>query len=166
METIIKLILSNVPLVLFILSIVISFVLFKFKRERRRFVDLFLTYFILLNIGISFLYNFVVHVFFGETTSAYIGWSESPFQAEVGYASLGFAVVGFMSFRGDYSQKVLAIIGPSLFLLGAAFGHIYQYAVYKNVAPGNVGTVLWMDILLPIVGVGLLIMSKKSLVKS
>lgn len=166
MENIIKLILSNVPLVLFILSFIVSFFLFKHKREGRRFVDIFLNYFILLNVGISFLYNFVVHVFFGEMTAAFIGWSDSPFQAEVGYASLGFGIVGLISFLGDYPQKVLAVIGPSLFLLGAAFGHIYEYAVYQNVAPGNVGTVLWMDILIPIFGVGLLIMSKKSSNKS
>lgn len=52
-------------------------------------------YFLLFSIGVGFLYNFVMHTFFGAMTARIIGWDDSPFQAEVGFASLGFAVVGF-----------------------------------------------------------------------
>jgi hypothetical protein len=41
-----------------------------------------------------------MHVFFGEMTGRFIGWADSPFQTEVGVASPGFAVVGFLAFRG------------------------------------------------------------------
>ena len=42
-----------------------------------------------------------MHVFFGEIAARFIGWADSPFQAEVGFASLGFAAIGFLAFRGD-----------------------------------------------------------------
>ena len=40
----------------------------------------------LFSIGISFFYNFVVHAFFGEMAARFIGWEDSPFQREVGFA--------------------------------------------------------------------------------
>ena len=37
------------------------------------------------SIAIANFYNFVLHVFFGKTAAAFIGWQDSPFQAEVGF---------------------------------------------------------------------------------
>src|SRR5581483_10483359 len=39
----------------------------------------------LFPVGISNLINFVFHVFFGVTAAKFIGWEDSPFQAEVGF---------------------------------------------------------------------------------
>ena len=86
----------------------------------------------------------------------FIGWDNSPFQLEVGFASLGFAIVGILAFKGSMGMRAAAVIGPSMFLLGAAGGHIYQMIKAHNFAPGNVGTVFWMDIILPIIGFSLL----------
>src|SRR4030095_8328572 len=74
--------------------------------------DLF-SYFLLFSIGASFFYNFVFHVFFGDMAAKFIGWEQSPFQAEVGWASLGFSVLGFLAFRGDLSARAAAVIGMS-----------------------------------------------------
>ena len=95
-------------------------------------------------------------------TASFIGWADSPFQLEVGFASLGFAVVGFLAFRGSLGMRAAAVIGPAFFLLGAAGGHIYQMVKAGNFAPGNAGTVFWMDIILPVVGFVLLYLSHKS----
>ena len=72
-------------------------------------------------------------------TARFIGWADSPFQAEVGFASLGFAVVGFLAFRGSFDLRLAAVVGPALFLLGAAGGHLYQMVAAGNFAPGNAG---------------------------
>jgi hypothetical protein len=50
--------------------------------------EAFLSHYMLFPIGISNLINFVFHVFFGDTAAKFIGWDNSPFQAEVGFASL------------------------------------------------------------------------------
>ncbi len=115
-----------------------------------------LAYFVLFSIGIGYLYNFVMHAFFGEMVARFIGWADSPFQLEVAYASLGFAAVGFFAFRNTLPVRFAAILGPSLFLWGAAGGHIYQMITAHNFAPGNAGTVLYTDILLPVIGFTLL----------
>jgi hypothetical protein len=99
---------------------------------------------------VSFLYNFIFHVFFGEMAASFIGWADSPFQAEVGYASLGFAAVGFLAFRGNCCVRFAAILGPAMFQWGAAVGHIHDIVTTGNMAPGNAGIMLYSDILLPV----------------
>jgi hypothetical protein len=85
--------------------------------------DLF-AYFLLFSVGISFLYNFVFHVFFDNMAAYFIGWQQSPFQVEVRFASLGFSVVGFLAFWGGFGVRAAAVAGPACFLLGAAAGHV------------------------------------------
>jgi hypothetical protein len=119
-------------------------------------IEALFSYFLLFSIGASFFYNFVMHTFFGAMAARFIGWANSPFQAEVGFASLGFAAVGALAFRGSFGLRLAAVVGPSLFLLGAAIGHIYQIAKMQNFAPGNAGAVLYSDILIPVIGLALL----------
>ncbi|HEX4407809.1 MAG TPA: DUF6790 family protein [Xanthobacteraceae bacterium] len=119
-------------------------------------VEALFFYFLLFSIGFSFLYNFIVHTFFGATAARLIGWDDSPFQAEVGFASLGFAVVGFLACRRSFDLRLAAVVGPALFLLGAAGGHIYQMITAKNFAPGNAGVIFYTDILIPVFGFVLL----------
>src|SRR5262249_37859712 len=105
-----------------------------------------LAWFLLFSIGISFFYNFVVHVFFGEMAARFIGWEQSPFQAEVGMAGLGYSAVGFLAFRGGFGLRAAAVVGPACFLLGAAAGHVYQMIVAHNFAPGNAGVIFYTDL--------------------
>jgi hypothetical protein len=119
-------------------------------------VEAFFSWFLLFSVALSYLYNFVLHVFFGAMTARFIGWADSPFQAEVGFASLGFAVVGFLAFRGSFDMRVAAVVGPACFLLGAAGGHILEIIRTGNLAPGNAGVILYTDIALPLIGLALL----------
>jgi hypothetical protein len=48
------------------------------------------------------------------------------------------------------------VVGPALFLLGAAAGHVYQIAKTSNFAPGNAGVILYTDVLIPVIGFVLL----------
>ena len=118
--------------------------------------DKLLSDYIFYAVGLMYLYNFVVHTAFAETSAVFIGWANSPFQYEVGYASLGFGVAAIIAHRSNFTARLVAIVGPSLFLWGAAAGHIYEIIKTKNFSPGNAGVVLWTDIFLPVVGFALL----------
>jgi hypothetical protein len=89
-------------------------------------VEAFLSYYMLLPIGISNLINFVVHVFFGDTAAKFIGWENSPFQAEVGFASLGVGMAGVLAYKASLPFRIATFIPPAAFSLGAAWGHVYQ----------------------------------------
>lgn len=125
-------------------------------RSRAAVWDALLRWFLFFSIGVSMFYNFVAHVFFHEFAARMIGWADSPFQIEVGLASLGFAVVGFIAFRGDWQVRFAAIVGPACFLVGAGIGHIYQIVTTRNMAPGNAGVILYTDFLVPLIGFVLL----------
>jgi Family of unknown function (DUF6790) len=110
------------------------------------------SYYMLFTVGINNLVNFVFHVFFGDMAAKFIGWEDSPFQAEVGFASLGIGIAGVIAFKASLPFRFATLIPPAAFLLGAAGGHIYQMIVAHNFSPGNVGVVLPIDIVIPVVG--------------
>jgi len=110
------------------------------------------SYYLFFTIGINNLVNFVFHVFFGDIAAKFIGWENSPFQAEVGFASLGIGIAGVIAFRASLPFRFATLIPPAVFSLGAAGGHIYQMIAAHNFSPGNVGLVLPSDIVIPIVG--------------
>ena len=121
-------------------------------RSTSTVAEAFLSYYMLFPIGISNLINFVFHVFFGDTAAKFIGWDNSPFQAEVGFASLGIGIAGVIAFKASLPFRFATLIPPAVFSLGAAWGHIYQMITAHNFSPGNVGLVLPSDILIPVVG--------------
>lgn len=124
--------------------------------RREVVVEKLLAWHVFFAIGVSYLYNFVCHVFFGRMTAAYIGWADSPFQFEVGAASLGFAAVGFLAAFRSFDLRLAAVLGSAVFLLSAAAGHVWQMATAHNFAPGNAGTVFYTDVAVPVVGLALL----------
>ena len=120
-----------------------------------------LSYHLLFAIGINNLINFVFHVFLGDISAKFIGWENRPFQAEVGFASLGVGVAGIIAFKASLPFRFATLIPPWAFSLGAAGGHIYQVIAEHNFSPGNVGLVLPIDIIMPIVGFVFLWLSYK-----
>jgi len=160
-ENILKYAFSNVFMLLFLAGFIFAgFQSLKGSREKSAIVECFLSSFILFNIALCFFYNFIMHVFFGNVAAAYIGWAQSPFQAEVGFASLGMSVAGFLTYRSHYKMRLIAIIPPAVFLWGASAGHVYQMIVSDNFSPGNAGFVFWWDIFMPIILLILLKFSK------
>lgn len=124
-------------------------------------VEKLIAWFVFWTVGVAYLYNGVVHVFFGKMAAAFIGWADSPFQLEVGMASFGFAFVGFFAAFRSFELRVAAIVGPAIFMLGAAIGHAYQIALTHNMAPGNAGVMFYSDIVLPVIGFALLALQWK-----
>jgi len=165
MEQTIRFLFSNFTLTLFIVGLVASLIaLLRQPRpwSRATVAEALLSWFLFFSLGVSFLYNFVMHVFFSEVAAAFIGWQTSPFQKEVGFASLGFSVVGFLAFKGSAGLRLAALVGPAFFLWGAAAGHVQQMVEAHNFAPGNAGVIFYSDILLPVFGLALLWLRQRS----
>ncbi len=124
-------------------------------------VEIWLRQYMLFVIGLSYLFNFVWHTAFADLSARMIGWENSPFQIEVGTASLGFALVGFLAVRGNFQVRLAAVLATAAFLWGAAVGHIVDLIRTQNFSPGNAGFVLYLDILLPAIGFLLLWLSHR-----
>jgi hypothetical protein len=147
--------LGNFTLTFFVLGLLTSGIALWRTRQPRTpavVLEAMFSYFLLFSIAFANLYNFVLHVFFGRMVAAFIGWENSPFQLEVGFASLGFAALGLLAFRGSLDLRLAAIVGPACFLWGAAGGHVYQMITAHNFTPGNAGVIFYSDVLVPILG--------------
>jgi hypothetical protein len=155
---------GNYFFTLLIIGLVAALISLLSKPRPRRIdtvAEAFFSYYMFFPIGISNLINFVFHVFFGDTAAKFIGWENSPFQAEVGFASLGVGIAGVIAFKASLPFRFATLIPPAAFSLGAAGGHIYQMIGAHNFSPGNVGLVLPSDIIIPIVGFAFLWLSYK-----
>jgi hypothetical protein len=158
-------VMSNYSLSFFVLGLIVSLIAIARSGasiDRPLVVEKLLAWYVFFSIGIDNFYNFVMHVFFGKLSAAFIGWADSPFQFEVGTASLGFAAVGLLAAFRSYDLRLAAVLGPSIFTLGAAVGHLYQMVTAHNFAPGNAGIIFWTDIFIPLFGFALLRLSRRS----
>jgi len=123
----------------------------KKERTSSRVWGIILAYAILFNIGAAGLMAFYAHVFRAAETAQLIGWQAgSPFQYEVACANLAFGVLGLICLWMRSGFRLATILGYSVFLLGAAVGHLDQLINYDNKAPGNAGAPLYADIIVPI----------------
>ena len=165
MRTALFLLLGNFTVTCFVLGLVASGIaIARHPRPvpRPYVYEQLLRWFLFFSIGVSMLFNAFMHVVFHEMIARLIGWDDSPFQIEVGLASLGFAVVGFIAWRRGWEVRLAAIAGPACFLVGAGIGHVYQILTTHNMAPGNAGTILYTDFLIPAIGFALLWLAYRS----
>ncbi len=126
-------------------------------RTRQRVIEVFLLYFLCVQWGFGAVLTSVPHIVVPDTIAGYIGWEAgSPFQVELGFASLGLAVLGILSIWLRGSFWVAPAVGRSIFLLGAAYVHVGDIVAHGNLAPGNAGPVLFFDIVVPVIVLSLL----------
>jgi hypothetical protein len=152
--------LRNLPAVLFVVALAVAMI----RRGDETAPERFLSWILLLPIGVTGLWAGVTHVFFPTVAASHIGWQTSPFQFEVGMADLAVRVTACISFWRDLSFKAAAVsaASASVFLLGDAIGHIHQMIAANNFAPGNAGVPFFMDVICPVLSIGLLVAAWRS----
>jgi hypothetical protein len=144
-----------------ILVAILYIIISKFKNKplgKKRIVEIFLLSFLVLSVGIGSIWAFIGHYFLSAQVAASIGWAAgNPFQQEVAFANLAIGVLGVLCYwiRGNFWTAT--VISSSIFLLGDAYVHIMNIYQFSNYAPGNAGSVLYMDIIGPIIIILLLI---------
>jgi hypothetical protein len=89
-----------------------------------------------------------------------IGWPTSPFQWEVGLADLSYGVLGVMAPAFGRDFWLATIIVFSIFMLGAAGGHVRSMVRDHNFAPGNAGYIFWYDIVVPLSLIALYVVTR------
>jgi hypothetical protein len=123
----------------------------------RRVVSVSLFYLLTIQWGVGGVSMAVPHIVFPDLVAGYIGWSAgSPFQLELGFASLGIGLLGILCIwlRGWF--WLAPVVANSVFLLGAAYVHILDIIEHQNFAAGNAGPILVYDIVVPLIACGLL----------
>src|SRR5277367_4380533 len=119
MYNFIHFILHNFTLTFFVIGIICSLVsIYRHRTELDKpfVVEAFLKYYCFWANGICWAYNGIIHVVFHTEAAGFIGWADSPFQIEVGVASLGFGVVGMLALKKDFGLRLALIVSTTVFL--------------------------------------------------
>jgi len=138
-------VLYNFPSVCLVLAFFLAVVI----RTRKSFGERLTRYLLLLPVGITGLWGFYYHAFYPEFAAQMIGWATSPFQFEVAVANLGIGLAGIIGIWRSRDFALATIIVVSCLFWGAAFGHIRLIIEQADFAPGNAGSMLYTDILIP-----------------
>lgn len=85
----------------------------------------------------------------------------SPFQIELGFASIGFGVVGLIAPWKSLHMRFAAVAPVACFLWGAAGVHIRSMISDGNFDSGNAGVIFWTDILIPLAGLILIWLQRR-----
>ncbi|MHB1391161.1 MAG: DUF6790 family protein [Thermoleophilia bacterium] len=135
------------------------------KREDRTGAGVFsafVPWFLAAVVGLGGVWAFMGHVFVADETAKSIGWpAGNPFQFEVGIVNLSYGVLGLMCLHQRGKFWWATVVAYSVFLWGAAYGHVQQLTVNNNHEPGNAGFVLYADIIIPVILIALLIIYGK-----
>jgi len=153
----IRFLLQNLPGILLVVALMIAVA----RRGHGPAAERFLSWILLLPIGVTGLWAGAFHVFLPATAASFIGWQPSPFQFEVGMADLAIGATACIAFRRDLGFKGAAVCAASIFLLGDAIGHVRQMLAAGNFAPGNAGVPFYTDIICPLLAITLLLVASR-----
>jgi hypothetical protein len=141
---------THYRLALFVLGVIASVIAIRrlpAPASPARVVEALLAWFVFFNIGVSYFCSFAEHAFFSATSAQVMGWADSPFQFEVAAACFGFAAVGFAAAFRSLETRFLAILGPSIFVLGTLYERVLPHlATYTEAIILVIGFILlWMQ---------------------
>jgi hypothetical protein len=149
---IIRWVLTNATLVLCILAVACAAMSGRATPWPRRY----LSWLLLLAVGVDGIWGGTFHIFFPEIASAQIGWQSSPFEAEIGIADASMGLVAIIAFWRSLSFQSAIACYAILFFIGVAIGHFVQAFGHGNFAPDNFGMLLVLTLVRVVALAGLL----------
>jgi hypothetical protein len=111
-------------------------------------------------VGVNGIITGTGHMLMPAQVAASIGWPTSRFQWEVGLADLSYGVAGVMAPSFGRGFWLATIVVFSIFMLGAAVGHVRSMIAEHDFAPGNAGYIFWYDIVVPALLIVLYVVSR------
>jgi hypothetical protein len=127
-------------------------------RSRERSLRTFLLWWLVVPIGLAGVLGAAYHVFDGPAIAEEIGFTrgDGGFQFENAMGDLAIGVTGLLCLRFRNPAFWLAVLlVTAIQYYGDAYGHVYQWIENDNTKQGNVGPPLWLDLIVPTVGLAL-----------
>lgn len=155
---------ENFSIILFFVSIISAvFILFSKSNLTTSYkIQTIFACYLFFNIGINYLFNSILHLFFADAVVEFLGWSKSPFELEIGFACLGYSITGFISIISKFGFRFATILAPAIFLLGTTLGHIDQIIISsQNYKPSENSLIFLIDIFIHAFGFLLLYLQHK-----
>lgn len=123
-------------------------------RGRQRTLEVYLLWWLALAIGASGIIGGLFHIFDGPAIAEEIGFTRGDggfqFENAMGDIAIGVTALLCLRIRGTFWLAVLLVAAIQYY--GDAYGHVYQWLENDNTKSGNVGPPLWLDVVVPTVG--------------
>ncbi|MDD3753356.1 MAG: hypothetical protein PHQ17_02200 [Methanobacterium sp.] len=144
-----------------IIGAILHFFIIKKELTKNRVLEVLLLWFLGFGIGVGSIFSGLAQIVSPEIVAQSVGWPNSPFLREVGFANISYGILGILSikYRSFWAPTIIAY---AVFMWGAAISHIHNIQQTGNLASGNAGTVLYLDILMPIIFILLLFTYNKT----
>ena len=144
---------------------IISFGAHLFNTRHRVRKETILELIAIYTIGLSgwftIMSGLMGHLIYADRVAASIGWPvNSGFQMELGFASIGIGLVGFLGFWNK-TYWLPFIIMKFIFGWGAGYTHILHMVQHNNFSPSNTGVIVYWDFLFPVFMVVLYVFYKR-----
>ena len=139
-----RLVMTNIPLVMFILALIIPLIK---KRNINSNAEKYLSWLLLLSIGVTSLWAGLYHTIWPKTAAEFIGWQSSPFQFEMGMSDIALGIVAIVSFWRPLEFKSAVVMWVSIEFAGLVYGHFHQLSTTGDHHAGNAGILLGLTII-------------------
>jgi hypothetical protein len=153
----------NLYLQLIVIIISISVHLYNTRNTERKesAIEIITIYVIGLSGWFGIMSGLFGHIIYADSVATSIGWPvNSGFQMELGFASIGIGLVGFLSFWNK-AYWLPFIIMKFIFGWGAGYTHILHMMQHNNFSPSNTGIVVYWDFIWPVVLVVLYVLYQR-----
>jgi len=148
-------------IVVTIISISVHLISHRNKERKESVIEIIALYIIGLSGWFGIMSGLFGHILYADEVAAGIGWPlNSGFQMELGFASIGIGLVGFLGFW-NRAYWLPFIIIRIIFGWGAGFTHILHMIQHGNFSPSNTGIVVYWDFIWPMVLLILYIIYKR-----
>jgi hypothetical protein len=142
----------NLYMQLAVTIISISVHLFNTRNTNRKesVIEIVTIYTIGLSGWFSIMSGLMGHIIYADQVATSIGWPvNSGFQMELGFASIGIGLIGFLGFWNK-AYWLPFIIMKLIFGWGAGLTHILHMIQHDNFSPSNTGIVVYWDFIWPV----------------
>jgi hypothetical protein len=113
-------------------------------------------------IGLLSLQSFTMDIFYPEQLAKEAGLAASAFQYDIGTGDLVFVILGLVgAISKNYGFRTATIIGYTIWLWSESLKHIYLVNVLNTNTAFFNGPTAYIDVGLPILGIILLLASRK-----
>ena len=142
MAQLIQFVLSHVPAIMFIASVIVPLLL----RGGRPLAVRLLDWQLLLAVGVTGIWAGFFHMAFPQMVAQTIGWQPSPFQFEIGVADMAMGITAVAAFWRSLAFKGAVVLYVVLFDIGVSAGHVRQAVEAGDYAPNNFGLLLLLTV--------------------
>ena len=131
------------------------------KEQKESLLEIIAIYTIGLSGWFTIMSGLFGHILYANEVASGIGWPvNSGFQMELGFASIGIGIIGFLGFWNRAYWLPFSIM-KFIFGWGAGYTHILHMFQHNNFSQSNTGIIVYWDFLFPILMIALYLLYQR-----